>query len=398
MAGGEGDTQGDGNKKVDLTYYLGSSDGPGNIITPIQLRGENYDEWARAIRISLKAKRKFGFVEGTVPKPTTEEKLDDWVAVHSMLVSWLTNTIEPSIRSTLGEYDDVQLLWNNLKNRFCVVSGTRICQLKTSLGECKQGKTDTVATYFGRLSKIWDELTTYVKVPVCKCRGCTCSIVTQVEKLRDEDYLHHFLIDLDGAYASIRTNLLGQEPLPMPDRAYQQVIQAERLRGGELSSSKDERDSIMAFAIHPDTRGKSRAVANTDKFCNHCDRDGHDESSCFQLHGFPEWWGDRPRGGKGPGRGGGRTGRGGVRTGSGHGRGSGRGSGAPPVRANKTSGPGTSSGQQAGNSQGLAGATEAAGLAGVSATQLQQLLDFLNLAKTKDRLYGPTDEEGDWSG
>ncbi|KAL5832051.1 hypothetical protein ACOSQ4_017405 [Xanthoceras sorbifolium] len=110
MAGGEGEKKGDGDKKVDLTYHLGSSDGPGNIVTPIQLRGEKYDEWVRAFRTSLKAKRKFGFVEGTVPKPTTEEKLEDWIAVHSMLVSWLTNTIEPSVRSTLGEYDNVQLL------------------------------------------------------------------------------------------------------------------------------------------------------------------------------------------------------------------------------------------------------------------------------------------------
>jgi hypothetical protein len=39
-------------KKVDLTYYLGLSDNPGNVITPIQLRGPNYDEWARAIRTS----------------------------------------------------------------------------------------------------------------------------------------------------------------------------------------------------------------------------------------------------------------------------------------------------------------------------------------------------------
>jgi hypothetical protein len=31
-------------KKVDLTYYLGSSDNSGNMITPIQLRGPNYDE------------------------------------------------------------------------------------------------------------------------------------------------------------------------------------------------------------------------------------------------------------------------------------------------------------------------------------------------------------------
>ncbi|XP_073017921.1 uncharacterized protein [Primulina eburnea] len=210
MASREGEKKGDGDKKLDMTYHLGSSDGPRYIINPIQLHGENYDEWARAIRTSLKAERKFGFVEGTVPKPTTEEKLEDGITVHSMLVSWLTNTIESSVRSTLGEYDDSQLLWNNLKNRFCVVSGTRVCKLKMSLGECEQGKTETVAIYFGRLSKIWDELITYVKVPICKCGGCTCNIITQVEKMREEDYLHHFLIGLDGSYASIRTNLLGQ--------------------------------------------------------------------------------------------------------------------------------------------------------------------------------------------
>ncbi|KAL2492463.1 Retrovirus-related Pol polyprotein from transposon TNT 1-94 [Abeliophyllum distichum] len=102
-----------------MTYHLGSSDGPGNIINPIQLRGENYDEWARAIQTSLKAKRKFGFVEGTVPKPTAEEKLEDWIAVHSMLVSWLTNTIELSVRSTLGEYDDT-----TTKRAFCNPSMT----------------------------------------------------------------------------------------------------------------------------------------------------------------------------------------------------------------------------------------------------------------------------------
>ena len=157
-------------------------------------------------------------------------------------------------------------------------------------------------------------------VPVCKCGGCTCGIVGQVEKLREEDFLHHFLIGLDGAYATTRSNLLAQEPLPTLDRAYQQVSQAERLRDGELSSSKNERDSIMAFAIQPDTRGKSRVVDCGDKFCTHCNREGHDASSCFQLHGFPEWWGDRPHGGRGPGRGGGQTGRGGGRASSTRGR------------------------------------------------------------------------------
>lgn len=34
-------------------YYLSASDNPGNIITQVQLKGDNYDEWARAIRTAL---------------------------------------------------------------------------------------------------------------------------------------------------------------------------------------------------------------------------------------------------------------------------------------------------------------------------------------------------------
>jgi hypothetical protein len=29
--------------------------------------------------------------------------------------------------------------------------------------------------------------------------------------------------------------------------------------------------------------------------CSNCKREGHDSDSCFQLIGYPNWWGNRPR-------------------------------------------------------------------------------------------------------
>lgn len=52
--------------KLDPVYFLGSNDNPGNLITPIQLKDNNFDEWSRAIRRSLNAKRKLGFIDGTI--------------------------------------------------------------------------------------------------------------------------------------------------------------------------------------------------------------------------------------------------------------------------------------------------------------------------------------------
>ncbi|KAJ1399630.1 Retrotransposon gag domain [Sesbania bispinosa] len=320
MAENNGNGEKNSEQKVDLIFFLGPNDNPSNVITPIQLRGPNYDEWARAIRTSLQAKRKYGFVEGKVPKPTTPEKMEDWIAVHSMLIAWLLNTIEPSLRSTLSYYDDAQSLWTHLKQRFCVVNGTRICQLNTSLGECKQGKGEEVSAYFGRLSRLWDELVTYVKKPTCECGKCTCDIAKQVTDLRATDYLHHFLIGLDGAYATIRSKLLSQDPLLTIDQAYQRVIQDER--------------------------------------------EGHDATSCFQLHGFPDWWGDRPRGGHGPGR------NGPIR-GAGRSGGRGRGTNNAPVHANKATA-GTSSNDAKGRqSHALPNSSESTGISGITPAQWQ---------------------------
>lgn len=50
--------------------------------------------------------------------------------------------------------------------------------------------------------------------------------------------LHWFLLGLDGVYGSTRSNLLSQDPLLSMNRAYQSLIQEERLRGRDLSSEK----------------------------------------------------------------------------------------------------------------------------------------------------------------
>lgn len=205
-------------KQVELEkeYHLGSSDAPGNLITPIKLRGtKNYEEWSKSVRRALISKRKFGFVDGTIAEPTTNpDRLADWIAVHSMLVSWITNTLEESLRSTVGDFDDAGELWRHLKKRFCVVSGTRVCQLKTKLGDCRQSTNESVADYYGRLHTIWTDLVLYARVPKCSCGSCKCNIAGQVADIRDEDYLHHFLIGLDKPYEAIRAQLLAQTPLP----------------------------------------------------------------------------------------------------------------------------------------------------------------------------------------
>ncbi|GMJ15242.1 hypothetical protein like AT1G21280 [Hibiscus trionum] len=98
-------------RKTISPYDITSSDNPESLITQIQLKGENYDEWARSLRIALRARKKFGFVDGTIQR--LDEKspdLEDWLTNNSLLVSWIMNTIELSLHSTISHMEVAQEL------------------------------------------------------------------------------------------------------------------------------------------------------------------------------------------------------------------------------------------------------------------------------------------------
>lgn len=51
------------------------------------------------------------FIDGTIPKPTnTTVRLADWNTIHSMIVSWLLNTISPTLRAIVSYFEDAHEL------------------------------------------------------------------------------------------------------------------------------------------------------------------------------------------------------------------------------------------------------------------------------------------------
>lgn len=146
--------------KIDFTslFFLGPQDRPGDYITPVRLKLDNFDAWKYAIRTPLMARRKFGFINGAIRSPTPPCTEEDWLTIHSMLVSWLLNTIDLEVKSTLPKYDNAHMLWTDLHERYSIVNGPRIQQLKSDIAKCKQSKNMHVSTYFGNLQVLWDEL------------------------------------------------------------------------------------------------------------------------------------------------------------------------------------------------------------------------------------------------
>ncbi|XP_021751608.1 uncharacterized protein LOC110717256 [Chenopodium quinoa] len=274
-------------------FYLGSGDQPGNLITNVILKSDNYLSWSRAISLSLKSRRKFGFVDGTISKPTDKKKLLDWDTVNSMLVSWILRTIDPKLAISIPYFDDAKRLWDYLDKRYCDASGPRLQQLRASITNCKQLSTMTVEDYYNQLIGYFDDLARLKPPHGCECGACSCGVAAKYEKDRDEEILHQFLVGIDDAkYALVRTNLLSQQPPATLERSYHALLQEEHSRSIAQAKIPATKEDAHVFAL-PSSDRRQFQSARVDKaklFCSHCKRSGHDTTGCFLLHGFPDWW------------------------------------------------------------------------------------------------------------
>lgn len=120
-------------------YLLANSDNPRAVISTVTLNGDNYNEWATKMLNSLQAKRKTGFINGSIPKsPVTDPNYENWKTVNSMIVGWIRTSIEPKVKSTVTFISDAHLLWTDLKQRFSVGNKVRIHQVIALLALCRQ--------------------------------------------------------------------------------------------------------------------------------------------------------------------------------------------------------------------------------------------------------------------
>ncbi|KAL2923911.1 Retrovirus-related Pol polyprotein from transposon RE1 [Bienertia sinuspersici] len=281
-------------KVIDITspYYLGTGDQPGNLISHTIFTGDNYISWSRALTLSLKALRKFGFVDGSIVKPTSASELLDWDTVNSMIVSWINRTLDPKIVSSIPFHDSARTLWLYLEKRYCVANGPRLQQLRAQITDCRQLKSMSIEDYYTKLMGLYDELDRLKPLHHCSCGLCTCGVVDKFRKDRDEEKLHQFYIGIDDDnYGTVRTNLLSQTPSPDLDRAYQTFLQEECSRA--IARTKPNDNDTHAFAISNDrsrSRSRSNDVDKSSLFCSYCKKRGHDKNSCFELHGKPAWW------------------------------------------------------------------------------------------------------------
>lgn len=213
------------NDSAEITpYSLSSSDNPGSMISAVHLTGENYSEWTTEMLNALKAKRKTGFIDGTIKKPTCDgSQMESWVSVNSMVIDWLRTSITPHVRSTVSFISDAADLWENLRNRFSVGNKVRIHQVVSQLASCRQDG-QSVIDYYGRLTVLWDELQAYRTLHVCSCGASA-----QITKEREDEKVHQFVMGLDESrFGNVICQIVDADPMPDLAQSYAKAIREEQ--------------------------------------------------------------------------------------------------------------------------------------------------------------------------
>ncbi|CAL8999400.1 unnamed protein product [Prunus brigantina] len=254
------------------------------VIVSKLLNGDNYGTWCRSIKISLSAKNKLGFVDGSVKRPSVEtdpEGFSLWRRCNDMVLSWILNSLEQDIADSVIYSDTAHDIWQDLEERFSQSNAPRIFQIQRDIASLTQDQM-TVAAYYTKLKGLWDELASYNNVSPCSQRRIYCGAMKTHAEQEERNKIMQFLMGLNESYAAARGQILLMQPLPAFRKTYSLISQEEKQR--ELGSSRPVVETA-AMAVR-----QSQRTSNPNRrplHCSHCDVDHHTVETCWKLNGYP---------------------------------------------------------------------------------------------------------------
>ncbi|XP_027769585.1 uncharacterized protein LOC114075298 [Solanum pennellii] len=162
----------------------------------INFDGKTYVNWRRGMLISLFAKNKLGFINGSCEKPEEETPLiDQWRRYIDMLLAWLLYSLRREVAKSVIYSQTTEDLRKELEKRYGQTDGAKIFQLQRELKNIYQG-TNHVISYFNRLKKIWDQTKVTNTLMICSC-DCNCGAKTHNVKMNEDQQLIQFIIGLN---------------------------------------------------------------------------------------------------------------------------------------------------------------------------------------------------------
>nr|XP_027189399.1 uncharacterized protein LOC101503854 [Cicer arietinum] len=143
-------------------YFMHPNDNPSVALVSPPLSATNYHSWSRSMIVTLRSKNKLGFVTGALPRPPNIDRLSiAWDRCNTMLMSWITNSLEREIAQSVMWMESVSEIWAELRERYHQGDVFRISDLQEEIYSLRQGDS-SITSYYTKLKQLWQELEIFV--------------------------------------------------------------------------------------------------------------------------------------------------------------------------------------------------------------------------------------------
>ena len=196
-------------------------------------------------------------------------------------MSWLLNSLSPSIAQSVIFLEYATDIWNDLRECFSQGDLLRIAELQEEIYGLSQGNR-LLSDFYTALKTLWEELDNYRPFVTCSC---------EAKKCHQQDFVIRFLKGLDECFFVVRSQILFMDPLPTVNRVFSMVVQHEC----QLSVVPPSSVEPNSFVNASNGFGKGRSVSSSlstnknasNKKCSYCHRTGHTINVCWGKHDYP---------------------------------------------------------------------------------------------------------------
>ncbi|XP_019198211.1 PREDICTED: uncharacterized protein LOC109192063 [Ipomoea nil] len=264
------------------------------------------------MRIALEVKNKYGFVDGSMVRPEeTDRRFSFWKRCNNIVCSWILKSLSSTIAEGVPYLETASDVWNTLKKRYSQIDSHRIAELQNEIYRCSQGNF-SINEYFAKSNCLWMQMNAMRLIPACECiPKCTCSLVSKIQKEKEEDQIITFLKGLSEEYESIKSAILVMEPIPALEKVSSMALKIERkiknsfnqknsdiIQANVLQNGQDqyeEEQPTVAVSTLNNKKKYNNGSGNGNRSgksvpkCTFCRRLGHIIDKCYKKHGFPPW-------------------------------------------------------------------------------------------------------------
>jgi hypothetical protein len=214
-----------------------------------------------------------------------------WCTEDAVVRGWLLKTMEPHLIGLFIDLSSAKKIWDSVTQTFYDgADESQFYELCCKATRTKQNGRP-VNLYYAELNSVWQEIDKRQPIKMI----CAANLRTRQEEIQ-KDRIYDFLAGLDEVFDSIRSDLLRKKSVPSIEECFNTIRREAQRQVTMLGAKNTGEGSSIAMISKSTTPSNLRTLraikeAEKDKLrCSHCNGSRHTRDTCFEIHGYPDWF------------------------------------------------------------------------------------------------------------